>query len=120
MTVRPPRQYSTAETDPLTAALEHEVMGEKVGTLGRLGLRLEACLARLHEFDEQAMEDAGAPSAEDTGRRERLLADAGEALWHVVIQRELCGLRNGPAFYREYRIPRAVVLRMGPAAAGRR
>jgi len=51
------------------------------------------------------------PTGED--EHEALIAEAGEALWHVVIQRDLCGFRNHELFYREYDIPAAVRLRMG-------
>ncbi|AXS42061.1 DUF6665 family protein [Breoghania sp. L-A4] len=105
MSLRPPRKF-TKELDPLSAALEAEVLAEKAGTLARLGTRLEHRLARLREFEECGGADAD--------RRAALLAEAGEALWHVVIQRELCGLRNSAQFYRDYCVPRAVILRMGP------
>jgi Family of unknown function (DUF6665) len=110
MSVRPPRQYSTQDLDPLSAALEHEVLAEKAGTLARLGKKLERRLARLVEFEAEGISDEA--------RRARLIAEAGEALWHVVIQRELCGLRNTKQFYRDYAVPRAVILRMGPMIGG--
>lgn len=98
MTVRPPRILAPkpADKDPLTAALEHEVLAEKMSTYGRLLRRLEEAL-----------------SAYRAGESEDTLSAAGEALWHVVIQRDLCGFRRHDLFFQEYAIPAAVRLRMG-------
>ena len=54
--------------------------------------------------------------------REALVAEAGEALWYLTIQRDLMGFRNRAAFLKELGVPKEVVLRMGvrvakPAAA---
>lgn len=113
MSVRPPRQFSKDFQDPVSAALEQEVLAEKAGTLARLGTVLERRLKRLAEFEVAAASGQHAGTGE--ALRDRLVAEAGEALWHVVIQRELCGLRNTRAFYEGYRVPKAVMLRMGPA-----
>lgn len=99
MTVRPPRRSERMDKDPLTAAIEHEALEEKAATLARLTRKLEEALAALDGASEE---------------RERLLARAGEALWHVVIQRELCGLRRHDALMRELAVPGAVRARMGP------
>lgn len=100
MAVRPPRRSERIQKDPLTAAIEHEALEEKAATLSRLTRKLEEALA--------ALGDAG------EAERERLLARAGEALWHVIIQRELCGLRRHDALMRELAVPGAVRARMGP------
>lgn len=99
MSIRPPKALAPKDAlkdDPLTAALEHEVLAEKAATYGRLLARLERALQLYRDTE-----------TDDS------LAAAGEALWHVAIQRELCGFRNHEAFYREYRVPPAVRLRMG-------
>jgi len=44
---------------------------------------------------------------------EALLDAAGEALWYVMIQRDLCGFRRHDLFFRELGVPAAVRLRMG-------
>ncbi|MEE4015282.1 DUF6665 family protein [Roseibium sp. FZY0029] len=111
MTLRPPQLISPADKDPLAAALENEVLNEKASTLSRLTKKLEKALADLKAVDE-------APET-DTEARENRLAEAGEALWHVTIQRELCGLRQHRAFYDFLAVPKAVRLRMGPASAFR-
>jgi len=113
MTVRPPKAYSKDLQDPLAAALEQEILNEKAGTLARLNRKLEAALACLPEprpdEDEAARE-----------KRDRLMAEAGEALWHVTIQRELCGLTRHKEFFDHMKVPRAVRLRMGPVIGGKR
>lgn len=137
MPIRPPKAFAQEDNlkkDPLTAALEHEVLAEKAATYGRLLARLEKALEALREFERAhasappAHGSAGARhkarrpfglaslrSEERTGEDEyeSLLATAGEALWHVVIQRDLCGFRNHELFYQVYGIPAAVRLRMG-------
>ncbi len=48
------------------------------------------------------------------------MAEAGEALWHVTIQRELCGLTRHKEFFDHMKVPRAVRLRMGPVLGKKR
>ncbi|ADZ69658.1 DUF6665 family protein [Polymorphum gilvum] len=114
MSIRPPKQLSDAAQDPLAAALQHEAMAEKAGTLARLTGKLEAALAALAET-EARLAAAGDDVPRLEARREERLALAGEALWHVVIQRELCGLRRHGAFLDHMGVPKPVRLRMGPA-----
>lgn len=111
MTVRPPQLTRPTDKDPLAAALENEVLNEKASTLSRLTKKLEKALKDLKLAEETPETDA------DT--LQNRLAEAGEALWHVTIQRELCGLRQHRAFYDFLAVPKAVRLRMGPAAAFR-
>lgn len=109
MAVRPPRLLAPKrEASPVEQALDHEVMGEKAGTLGRLGERLRVALARLEAFDA-----AGDAKTRDAARREALVDAAAEALWHVAIQRELMGLPRTDRFLREVGAPAEVVNRMG-------
>ncbi len=107
---RPPNLRSRQlPADPLSASLEHEILGEKIATLARLTERLDRALAKLADSRQASVPD-------DTHHAERLAA-AGEALWHVVIQRELCGLTDTERFLRDRQVPRAVRLRMGIAPA---
>ncbi len=108
MSVRPPQFTNTADKDPLAAALEQEIFSEKASTLNRLIKKLEKALILLSEADN-------APDATEDLRRERL-AQAGEALWHVTIQRELCGLRRHREFNDHLNVPKSVRLCMGPAS----
>jgi hypothetical protein len=97
MGVRPPKLLWRPPPKPAVDVLGDEILAEKAATLGRLYHRLEITLAAL----------ARAPADE------ALLDSAGEALWHFVIQRELCGFRNTDAVLRELGVPTAVRLRMG-------
>lgn len=112
MTVRPPRQLSSKLLlDSPSAALDYEIAQEKVSSLGRLGRRLEATLAALVEFD--AASAAIEPSADRRQARTRLVAEAGHALWLLVVQRESIGLRDTRQLMRDYRVPADVQGRMG-------
>jgi hypothetical protein len=91
------------------AALDYEIAQEKAAALGRLGRRLESALLALAQFDQvHAMMDEA-----DALQRRVLVADAGQALWHFVVQRESCGLRDSRQVMRDYRVPSEVQYRMG-------
>ncbi len=109
MSIRPPKAFRQAALeDPVAAALEQEIFAEKAGTLARLNKKLEIALTRIPEDPGIAENEAS--------RRERNLriAEAGEALWHVTIQRELCGLTRHKAFFDHMGVPSAVRLCAGP------
>lgn len=109
MTVRPPQMTKTADKEPLAAALEQEILNEKAATLSRLVKKLERALELLKEAEDD-------PHASEQYRLDRL-AYAGEALWNVTIQRELCGLRRHKEFNDHLSVPKAVRLCMGPASS---
>ena len=90
------------------ATLEHEIAQEKASALGRLGRRLEAALTAL----------AACPRTANADReiRDRLVEQAGYALWLFVVQREACGLNKIDHVIQIYRVPNEVVARMGPLA----
>jgi hypothetical protein len=52
-------------------------------------------------------------AAECRQLRASLVAEASRALWHFVVQREACGLRDLRYVLRDYRVPREVAARMG-------
>lgn len=107
MSVRPPRQFQrTAPKDPLSAALDHELRAEAATTHGRLLKKLERALERLAAADAE------------TDRRARLVAEAGTALWYLMIQRDLMGFRNRAQFLKEMKVPPEVILRMGVITRG--
>lgn len=112
MSVRPPRILARQSAENPLEALQHEVLQEKVSTLSRLGRRLEQALERL-----AACEAAVAGDRRDVAvdEREALLAEAGEALWHYVIQRDAMGLRGTEQALKAYRVPPSVRARMGMA-----
>ncbi len=103
------------------ALLEHEFGQEKASALGRLGRALEAAIAALAEFDAQHPRNETA-TADDRGSRAELVSAASRALWHFVVQREACGLRDMRFVLRDYRIPPEVAARIGawPEIAVRR
>jgi hypothetical protein len=94
----------------ITDALDYEVAQEQAAALGRAGRVLEAALAALSEHDH---------AGRTAGRtRPRLLAEAADALWHFIIQRECCGLRDSRPVMLDYRVPQEVQNRMGIFRAG--
>jgi hypothetical protein len=98
-----PRQsVSRTPDDPLRV----EILQEQAISLGRLGRQLEAALDALRCFDAQ--ECRGCPSD-----REALVVEAGTVLWHFVVQREACGLRDSARVMEDYRVPKEVRGRMG-------
>jgi hypothetical protein len=90
------------------ATLEYEIAQERASALGRLGRRLEAALTAL----------AACPRTTHSDRkiRDRLVAQAGYALWLLVVQREACGLNKIDHVLQEYGVPNEVYARMGPLA----
>lgn len=89
--------------------LAHELAQEKASALGRLGRALEAALAALAEFDASDQRER----AEARQVRAALVSEASVALWHFVVQREACGLRDMRYVLRDYRVPGEVAARMG-------
>lgn len=88
------------------ATLEYEIAQEKASALGRLGRRLEAALTAL----------AACPRTANSDRkvRDRLVEQAGYALWLLAVQREACGLNNLAHVMQVYGVPNEVYARMGP------
>jgi hypothetical protein len=106
--------------DDPAALLEYEFGQEKASALGRMGRALEQAIAALAAFDAEIPvgETAALPVRQ---ARSRLVSEASRALWHFVVQREACGLRDLRQLLRDYRVPPEVAARMGamPAASGR-
>ncbi len=94
--------------------LDYELAREQAFALGRMGRKLEAALAALAAFDAEGAGAAG-PAEKQRARRPALVAAAGTALWHYIVQREACGLRDIRQVLRDYRVPGEVVARMGIA-----
>jgi uncharacterized protein DUF6665 len=110
MTLRPPRLPSSRTGFEAPAnLLDYEIAQEKAAALGRLGRALERSLADLREFDAAPRE----ASKEARQARHRLVAAAGSALWHFIVQREACGLRDARQVMRDYGVPAEVHDRMG-------
>ena len=88
------------------AALQYEIAEERASALARLGQRLEDALTAL----------AACPPTANSDRkiRNRLVEQAGYALWLFVVQREACGLNKIDHVIQVYRVPKEVIARMGP------
>jgi hypothetical protein len=91
--------------------LHEEFAQEKASALGRLGRALEAALDALARFDAGDRRDTSPADARQL--RAALVAEATDALWHFVVQREACGLRDLRYVLRDYRVPNEVAARMG-------
>lgn len=88
---------------PPTGALvlDLEILAEEASALGRAGRRVAETLARLAETGPD--------------ERETRLRDAAEAVQHFFILREMRGFRRHDDAVAVYRIPRAVLARLGAA-----
>jgi hypothetical protein len=116
MTLSPPRANSSQGADKRrstgVAALDYEIAQEQAFTLGRLGRALEAALAALSAYDDG--------TTGHSSSRTNLVQDASDALWHFIVQREACGLRDPRPVIRDYRVPAEVQNRMGAFSGKRR
>lgn len=83
-----------ARDTPLSV-LDYELQEEKASALGRAGRRLEVALAALEHADD--------PSP-------TFLAEARDALWCYIVQREALGLSTDAALLAAYRVPPSVHL----------
>lgn len=106
MSLRPPRDL---RLESGASVLDYELLSEKAATLGRVGERAAAAVARLRAFDEGADID---------GERSVLLHQASDAVWCYFIQRELCGFRDHRGVIGELRIQPDVLRRLGAAPRG--
>jgi hypothetical protein len=93
--------------------LDYELAQETASALGRQGRALEAALKALAAFD------ADSDGPHDPKLRAALVASAAQALWHFVVQREACGLRDSGTMMRMYGVPAEVRDRMGAFPPGR-
>jgi hypothetical protein len=103
---------ATLKSNKLVDALDYEIAQEMAGTLGRLGRALERSLRTLAEFDT-AWPSGTTMTARAHDERQKFVAEASRALWHFVVQREACGLRDGRQVLRDYAVPPEVRDRMG-------
>ena len=112
MSLRPPRLNSgrtplrtlaaDPADDPLAATIDQEILAEKFGTYSRLVEKLEKALKAL-EAAEDGSEAHG-----------RAFAAASEALYHVVVQRDLLRLPATDRFLAELGVPPALKARIVP------
>src|SRR6185503_5237579 len=96
MALRPFRTHpATAHEAP--TALDYEIAQEQAAALGRMGRGLEQALSALAAFDAGDLSPQPARAA--------LVRQASDALWHFIVQREACGLRDSRQVMRDYRVP---------------
>ena len=95
-------------------AVDAEIIAEQAAALARAARRFEKAMAMLSDFD------AGSPPRPRRGQppadRPTLLAEARDALWCLVVQREACGFRNSDALLSAYRVPKEVSLNVARPA----
>lgn len=96
---------------PPVDILHYEIVQEQASALGRMGRTLEQALTRLREFDAaHALRELPAPMQP---ARRKLVLEAGQALWMLVVQREASGLRDSRHIMRTYNVPSEVQQCMG-------
>lgn len=89
-----------AAREAALGAVDAEIIEEQASSLGRAGRRLEKAIAELKAAD-------GA-SAVSEANRAALLAEAREALWFLVVQREAMGIRGASEVLAVYEVPAEV------------
>jgi Family of unknown function (DUF6665) len=106
MSLRPPSSPSSALAREALGALESEIVAEQASALARAGRRLEKALAELAGFDAGTPPQRNGPNA--PRERPALLAEARQALWYLVVQRDACGFRNSAEVLSAYAVPAEV------------
>lgn len=102
MSFKPPASLLSPALHDSITPLDLELAGEKADALGRAGRKAEGALEKLAQargLDEAAV---------DT-----LLHAAADAVFGLMVQRELCGLRSQGDMIRRYGIPVDVMSRVG-------
>jgi hypothetical protein len=95
------------------ARLAFEIGEERASALARQGRRLEVALAALRAYDRAHPQEAATRRSDR--ERARLVADAGEALWYLVVQRDACGLYGSSALIADYGVASEVANCAGPS-----
>lgn len=102
MSFRPPAFLLSSSPGAAPTPLDIELAGEKADALGRAGRKAEEALAAL-----------AAARAAGTDDLDTLRNRAADAVFGLMVQRELCGLRNQADMVRRYEIPADVMARVG-------
>ena len=88
----------TVRPEAGTAAIEHEILGERASSLGAAEQRVVKAIAAL---------------AAATGDREDRLGEARRLVWEYFVQRELVGFRKHNDVIQELSIPPEVLAGLG-------
>jgi hypothetical protein len=108
MTLRLPLSLASGQNvETPWNVLGHEIAQQKAQTLETLTAQVEEALAKLRTID------AGAPKTGREPQRSALVNDAADRVWALMVQRELCGLRQWEAVVEQYGIPREVLSCVG-------
>ncbi len=102
MSFKPPASLLSPALHDSVTPLDLELAGEMADALGRAGRKTEEALETL----------AGACGV-DEAPIEDLLHAAADAVFGLMVQRELCGLRNQGDMIQRYAIPADVMSRVG-------
>ena len=104
MSLRMPQNFSSSPRfETGLNVLETQMMAEQASSLGRLGSDAEKALAALNATST-------APGSDE---HEALTNAAAKAVWYFFIQRDACGIRDHDTFIPHYKVPRAVLARLG-------
>ncbi|ACG77284.1 conserved hypothetical protein [Phenylobacterium zucineum HLK1] len=103
----PQRLAESPQVDTGEAVLRFELLENLDAGLRRCEWRVQAALAELREHD--------ADGADDPDQRARLLAEAADAVWALVVQHEACDCADHEGLIRRYAIPHEVLARIGAA-----
>lgn len=117
---RPPTTSTTVleARERMLGAVDAEILAEQASSLGRAGRRLERAIADLAAFDAgKAPKRRGRNRAPD---RPGLVAEAKDALWHLVVQREACGMHSSADVLTIYQVPAEVSRNVTLPQLGRR
>jgi hypothetical protein len=82
--------------------IQHEIVAEKVASLGRAGNAVERTMAALRAFD-----------GDDAAARDELVQRAADAVFAFMVQRELMGSGSHQAAFETYGVTREVLARVG-------
>ena len=86
-------------------ALQLEIRGEMAASLGRTAERLEQRLAELGVIRGEILGLEGAERVRRVAAYHRLLEEAQEYRWYLMVQREAMGLHHHDALLRLYPLP---------------
>lgn len=86
-------------------AVQLEIRGEMAASLGRTAEQLEQRLAELGVMREEILQLEGGERVRRVAAYHRLLEEAQEYHWYLMVQREAMGLRNHDALLRLYPLP---------------
>jgi hypothetical protein len=92
-------------------SIEKELREERAGALSRASTRLREALRRLEAAGPDG--PAGTGAAQAGAERERLLQQAADAAFALIVQREALGLHDGEALLDFHAVPRSVRARLG-------